>query len=199
MTVMMRELPESISLIIGWALIVAAISTPPWIFNPYRIIAISMGFILHEIAHRAVARRYGCFARYYLDPIGVLITALSLLLPIRFLAPGYVGIAMPPFLTLHEYKELSGKIAISGPLTNIIISLIGLIIIELFKCRLLPLAPVPYIMSLELFIVNSWLALFNLIPLGPLDGSKVFRWSIVKWFIAFLVSIILFIYSYVLI
>lgn len=191
-----RELPEYVSLVIGWALIIAAVSVPPWGFNLYRIAAISLGFMLHELAHRATARRYGCFARYYLDPFGVMITVISLLLPIRFLAPGYVGIAMPPFLTPYEYKELSGKIAVSGPLTNIALSLIGLVIIETFKYGIIPISESILLFSLELFIVNSWLALFNLIPLGPLDGAKVFKWSITKWLITFGAAIALFIYSY---
>ncbi|RLG89321.1 MAG: site-2 protease family protein [Thermoprotei archaeon] len=191
-----RELPEYVSLVIGWALIVAAVSAPPWGFNLHRITAISLGFMLHELMHRAVARKYGCFARYYLDPFGVLITVISLLLPIRFLAPGYVGIAMPPFLTPYEYKELSGKIAVSGPLMNIALSLIGLIIVELFKYRVILVPTIVLFFSVELFIVNAWLALFNLIPLGPLDGAKVFKWSIVKWLIAFGMAVALFMYSY---
>ncbi|MEM1760792.1 MAG: site-2 protease family protein, partial [Desulfurococcaceae archaeon] len=43
--------------------------------------------------------------------------------------------------------------------------------------------------------INSWIALFNLIPLPPLDGSKVINWKPTLWLSAFILSIILYIYS----
>jgi len=32
--------------------------------------------------------------------------------------------------------------------------------------------------------INTWLALFNLIPFGPLDGAKIFRWNKGLWLVA---------------
>jgi Zn-dependent protease len=43
---------------------------------------------------------------------------------------------------------------------------------------------------------NAWIALFNLIPLGILDGFKIFSWDKKIWAFAFTISIILTIYSY---
>ena len=44
--------------------------------------------------------------------------------------------------------------------------------------------------------VNTWLAIFNLIPFGILDGWKVFRWNKIVWVITFTISIILIAYTY---
>ena len=44
--------------------------------------------------------------------------------------------------------------------------------------------------------VNSWLAIFNLIPMGPLDGTKIFRWNRKVWMIALAVCIGLFAVQY---
>ncbi len=82
-------------------------------------------------------------------------------------------------------RETVGKTAISGPITNIIISTLC-ILIALF--------------SQSLFIIvafiNALLAVFNLIPFGILDGWKVFRWNKIVWAITFVISIILIAYSY---
>ncbi|MEM0173803.1 MAG: peptidase M50, partial [Sulfolobaceae archaeon] len=38
---------------------------------------------------------------------------------------------------------------------------------------------------------NSFVAFFNLLPLGQLDGYKIFRWNVVIWSIMFIISIVL--------
>jgi Zn-dependent protease len=43
---------------------------------------------------------------------------------------------------------------------------------------------------------NAWIALFNLIPLGILDGFKVFMWDKKSWVLAFTASLFLLIISY---
>jgi len=40
--------------------------------------------------------------------------------------------------------------------------------------------------------INLWIALFNLIPLGVLDGKKILEWSFETWLICFLFTILLF-------
>jgi Zn-dependent protease len=40
--------------------------------------------------------------------------------------------------------------------------------------------------------VNTWLAIFNLIPLGPLDGAKILGWNKGAWLVALIIGIGLF-------
>ena len=82
-------------------------------------------------------------------------------------------------------KETVGKTAISGPLTNITISFLC-ILIAVFSQSLFTIVA----------FINALLAVFNLIPFGILDGWKVFRWNKIVWAITFTISIILIAYTY---
>ena len=81
-----------------------------------------------------------------------------------------------------------GKTAIAGPLTNITLSMIFLAGNFLFPQN-------SQILALATFF-NAWIALFNLIPFGILDGFKVFQWNKKNWVLAFAPSLILTIISY---
>jgi len=82
-------------------------------------------------------------------------------------------------------RETVGKIAISGPLTNILLST-GCILI----------ATVTQDLFWFVAFINAFLAAFNLIPFGIIDGLKVFRWNKVFWAIAFVAAIALTVYTY---
>jgi len=47
-----------------------------------------LGFILHELAHKYVAQGYGLWAEFRLNMTGLLLTAISIVSPIKFIAPG---------------------------------------------------------------------------------------------------------------
>ncbi len=159
-----RKEPNAIAL----ALIAVIIALTPK-FSYYGIASVIIGFLFHEIAHRQTARRLGCASRFVLDPMGFIITLVSSVLPIAFLAPGYVGINC---WGLPLTREGILKIAGAGPLTNIIMAGIatGLLQIGIWH-------PFLYIFA----VINSWLAIFNLFPFGPLDGAKIFRANSKIW------------------
>ena len=132
------------------------------------LIGLVAGMVFHELAHRQVARRYGFTARFMVDPLMMLLSLVTALSPsFKIIAPGYVGIFGYP--TRRE----QGIIALAGPLTNIALTVIFL---------LLRLA-VPSLGEVLRWamIVNLDIAIFNLIPIPPLDGSKIARWSILVW------------------
>lgn len=154
----------------------------------YFAVAVVVGMVLHELMHRNVARRYGLVSRYVVTPLGVIITLLTTVLPFKIIAPGYtsvysLGLAGPA-------RERRGFIAsvVAGPSINIALSLVTLIAaVALALARQPQLSQWLYGFSW----VNSYIAFFNLLPIPPLDGSKIFRFSVVMWGIMFVVSIAL--------
>lgn len=137
-------------------------------------LTVGVAFIAHELSHKYVAQRFGCWAEFRAFDLGLLLAVLMSLTGIVFAAPGAVLIG--GMVT----KEQNGKIAMSGPLANLIIALIFL--------GLLTFIPVPLtiasfkepLLSYGVFI-NSWLAFFNLLPFWQLDGNKILAWRSNVW------------------
>lgn len=151
---------------------------------PAVIIAITSSFALHEFAHRYIARANGAYAKYRAWYMGLLI-ALVLTIATQgrftFAAPGAVTVYTPWYS-----HEIEASIALAGPLINIAIGFICLIS-SLFTQGIVH----QYLRIIG--GINSFIALFNLLPMPPLDGYKVFRANIIKWLISFVFSILLWI------
>ena len=123
------------------------------------------GFLLHEIAHKYYAIKFGYRAEFVADTKMLLLAVLmALFLPIVFAAPGAVMIQG------YVSRRENGIISVAGPITNIILAIL-----------FLPLAviPLPFVNIIGFYgtLVNAFLAAFNMIPIGNLDGSKVLRWN----------------------
>uniref|UniRef100_A0A7J3ZKN7 Peptidase M50 domain-containing protein n=1 Tax=Fervidicoccus fontis TaxID=683846 RepID=A0A7J3ZKN7_9CREN len=146
-------------------------------FGGYGIASVIVGFAIHELAHRRVARNVGCSSRFVLDPFGLTITLLSALLPLAFLAPGYVGVSCWGAVG----RKAEARIAAAGPFSNLLLGFIG------YAFYVLTNSSITYIFA----VVNLWLAVFNLIPLGPLDGAKIARGNIKAWAVMFAASLVL--------
>lgn len=144
----------------------------------------SLGFILHELAHKYVAQGYGLWAEFRLNMTGVLLTAISIVSPLKFIAPGAVVIAG------YTDNNRMGRTAIAGPVVNLIIASAVLIIKPLFNG-----SPIAFAL-LAGAAINSFLAVFNLIPFSVFDGLKVYRWNRSYWTALFLVAAALTIYTY---
>lgn len=141
-------------------------------------ITVGTGFLLHELAHKFTAQRYGCFAEFKsFDGMLLLAVAMSFL-GFIFAAPGAVMISG------HVTKKENGIISIAGPLTNIILAI--------FFAAVSFSLPQFRIVWEYGFSVNIWLALFNMIPLSVLDGKKIFSWSKGIWGLTTAVILILF-------
>lgn len=137
------------------------------------LVTVGPGFVLHELSHKFVARRYGFWAEFRMWRQGLIFAlVLSLIIPFILAAPGATYINGSSIS-----KSENGTISIAGPLTNLLIALIFLPI-ALFGNGLISYAG---LIGLE---VNAFLGAFNLLPLGPLDGAKVIRWNILIWLAA---------------
>ena len=141
-----------------------------------------LAFILHELAHKFSAIHYGYHAEFRLQTWGAIITAISIVIPFfKIIAPGATVIYGP------DDRYLMGRTAIWGPATNLAMATV--LITAAFS-----IPSLYYYLAIAAY-VNSFIALFNLIPLGILDGLKVFRWNKGIWAGAFALSIALFILS----
>jgi len=148
---------------------------------PLSFLAIATAFVCHEIAHKYVGQKYGYWSEFRMFPQGLLFALfLGVVVGIVFAAPGAVQIFGNPT------REESGKMAAAGPSTNLAISVISF---------LLFFNSTGYIAYLLFFIayINAFLAFFNLIPFGPLDGMKIFRWKKEIWILLIIISISMFV------
>lgn len=155
------------------------------------LVGVSVGFILHEMGHRFMARRFGCFAEFTMWPTGLVVALVSSLFGFIFAAPGAVMIYPRPGLGGGGVltREKHGLISIAGPVLNLCLAVVFLLLDMAY-----PRLPFP-VFALGAR-VNTWLAIFNLIPFGPLDGRKILQWSKNIWLITLAVGIGLFIYQY---
>jgi Zn-dependent protease len=150
-------------------------------FLPLSFLAIATAFFCHEIAHKYTGQKFGYWSEFRMYPQGLLFALfLGLIAGIVFAAPGAVQIFGRP------NKDEMGKISLAGPLTNIIL---GLIFLGVWYFSDGTLAIISYFIA----YINVFLALFNLIPFGPFDGLKIFRWKKEVWGFLIGIDIILFI------
>ena len=127
------------------------------------------GFLVHEVAHKIQARKYGCWAEFRASPgglqFGVLMAAI---LGIVIMAPGAVMVAG------NTTRQQFGKIALAGPASNVVLWCIGLgFAISMGGTNGL----LDSLIHLWM-VANSILGAFNMLPFGPLDGKKIRTWSI---------------------
>ena len=142
-------------------------------------------FLVHEIAHKIVAQKKGMWAEFRLTTWGAVLTFASVFLPFKMISPGamMIGGSVPS-------GEDLVKISIAGPITNLIFSsvLLGL-------AFTLPLSPFVLMLFFAAYI-NAFMAVFNLIPFGILDGYKIFSFNKKVWALAFAASAALTIVAY---
>ncbi len=142
------------------------------------LVATGTGFILHELAHKYVAIRYGAAAEFFAWPAGLLFAlVMAFTVGIVFAAPGAVYIFGP-----HIDSKQNGIISLAGPVTNILIGIVFFIAFLILGFLNMGLISAIALIAAQ---INFFLAFFNMIPIGPLDGSKVFVWNKLVWAVLF--------------
>jgi len=144
------------------------------------LLIFALTFILHELGHKFTAKYYGLWAEFRLSLMGLVVTLISVLSPIiKIVSPGAV------FASGEASRAILGKISLSGPIINVLLSTIFLIL------NLLPDSSLFKAIFAWGSTINAYVALFNLIPFSILDGTKIFWWNKYVWMIMFLSALIL--------
>ena len=144
--------------------------------------------ILHEVAHGFIADRFGdptarLLGRLTLNPRSHIDPIMSILLPLMlfistsgaFFFAAAKPVPVDPF-NLRDGRKDMALVALAGPLTNFIIAIIAAILIKgLFLISTAGILELLLLLFLKLVVqINLILGIFNLFPIPPLDGSKIF-------------------------
>jgi Zn-dependent protease len=120
-----------------------------------------IGFILHELAHKYFAQKYGAQAEFHsfdqLLIIGLLLSFFGFLL----LAPG--AVVIKGIISKRQY----GMTSLAGPSMNYLLAIVFFALFFTTKVNLFAYGA----------FINTWLGLFNLLPFFGLDGEKVLNWN----------------------
>ncbi|HKL30437.1 MAG TPA: metalloprotease [Natrialbaceae archaeon] len=143
-----------------------------------------VGFLLHELAHKVVAVRFGQVAEFRADYNMLVLTLLSAMAGFLVAAPGAV----------HHRGRVSlrerGLIALAGPVTN-------LALVVPFAALLLAPGELVRFVGRTGLLINALLAAFNMAPYGPLDGRTVVQWNKAVFVAVFVPSLALALFVFV--
>lgn len=150
----------------------------------FYIAVLLLSVIIHEVAHGLAARYLGDRTaehegRLTLNPIPHIDLLGTIILPLLLVisgSPFLVGWAKPVPYNPYNFRDEAwirrwgeAFVAFAGPLSNIIIFLVFGLFLRYFAELVVPAIPIIQMIVL----VNIVLAIFNLVPLPPLDGSKI--------------------------
>ena len=149
------------------------------------LLTVGIGFLLHELAHKVVAVRFGQVASFRADYRMLALCIGAAFAGFLFAAPG--AVYHRGRITLRQ----RGLVSVAGPLTNV--ALLGLFFPFVFLPGFLG-----QVGGLGV-LINAFLAAFNMVPFGPLDGKTVLSWSRTVFAVVFGGTILLAVGSFLLI
>ncbi len=153
-------------------------------YFPMALIAVTVSFILHEYMHKISAQRFGAVAAFKRSDFGIIIALVTSFIGFLMAMPGATMI-----YTNNFTKKENGIVSLVGPLTNLILFFIVFALAFLIQFN-------TYIEATLVFtaFINLWLAFFNMLPIYPLDGSKVLSWNKPIYVITLISTVILLLY-----
>ena len=152
----------------------------------FLIVILIFSIVIHEVSHGAMANYLGDpTARYagrltlnpikHLDPIGSVILPLFLILMAKLTGGGVIfGWAKPVPINPYNFRDQKygeAKVALAGPGSNLVIALIFGLALRFFP--VISTVPGLYLILSYIVYINLLLAVINLIPVPPLDGSHI--------------------------
>jgi Zn-dependent protease len=172
---------------IGVSIALYAFNWAPEVIAIFAVI-LTASFLIHEIAHKVIAQKSGLWAEFRLTTWGAVLTFVSVFLPFKMISPGAMMIGG----SIPSGKDLI-KISVAGVITNLAFSITTFGVA--FGLLNLPVSGLVLMLFFAAYI-NSFMAVFNLIPFGILDGYKIFSISKKIWALVFVPSLILTVASY---
>lgn len=132
------------------------------------LLTAGVAFLLHEVAHKVVAIRFGQLAEFRADYGMLGIAIMSALVGFIFAAPG--AVYHRGMLTKREH----GLIALAGPVTNLVLVVV---FVPIFVAGVALNVSVVELIGSRGLVINAFLAAFNMLPFASLDGRTVRAWS----------------------
>ncbi|MBX0323105.1 metalloprotease [Halomicroarcula sp. F13] len=147
------------------------------------LLTVGVGFLLHELAHKVVAVRFGQVAAFKADYRMLGFAIVGALIGFLFAAPG--AVVHRGRITARE----NGLIALAGPVTNILLAVV--FFVPFVVALLAGTSGILWDLARRGLQINLFLAGFNMLPFGPLDGRKVRAWSTLVFLAVAVPSILL--------
>ncbi len=174
-------LHERRDLLVAWLALSAAFTLAmvwgqrinPIIIGQFFLISLvtaGIAFIVHEMAHKFTAMKYGYWAEFQMNSMMLVVAvAMAALAGIVFAAPGATVI-----YGTSISREENGKISLAGPLSNLLLLIPFAALISIGSAAGLGILAVIGLVGVK---INAMIAAFNLLPVGPLDGAKILSWN----------------------
>jgi len=147
------------------------------------LLTVGIGFLLHEIAHKVVAVRFGQVAAFRADYRMLGFAIVGALVGFLFAAPG--AVVHRGRITARE----NGRIALAGPVTNLLLAVVFLV--PYLAAEAVGAGGFVTALATRGLQINLLLAGFNMLPFGPLDGRKIRAWSTPVWAVVAVPAIVL--------
>jgi Zn-dependent protease len=148
-------------------------------------LSVFAGFLLHELSHKFVARRYGCWAEFRADYRMLGFAVITSFFGVLFAAPGAVMIAG------NVDRERNGKVSLAGPGANLVVAVTCLSISMLTDAT-----GSAHNVLWGLLTFSVFLGGFNMIPIMPFDGAKIWYWNKPIYILTLLAAGLLFFVAY---
>jgi Zn-dependent protease len=140
------------------------------------LFTVGIGFILHEMAHKFTAIKYGFWAEFRKDNIMLVVAvALAALVGVVFAAPGATVIYDTTGRGIS--REQNGKISAAGPVVNLLLCIPFAALLIFGGGGMSLTGNIATMIGMIGFQVNAMIAAFNMLPVSVLDGKKVLAWN----------------------
>ena len=151
--------------------------------------ALGAGFICHELSHKFVAQKLGFQAEFRLWQTGLIIAlACAFISRFMFSSGGFLFAAPGAVYILSSTpRREGGLISLAGPTANIVLAFIFYAVARYGSGFAVAVGTYGV-------IINLFLAAFNLLPIPPLDGSKIFAWNVPLWVVMMVIAAGLLVY-----